>query len=66
MKEPVKQPADEGYARTNPAPRLPEWLAARGRRIPGRPCSLPAWIACQDNGTCLRPMEGRRHEESPH
>ncbi len=25
MKEPVKQPMDEGYALTNPAPRLPEW-----------------------------------------
>jgi len=25
MKEPVKQPVDEGYALTNPPPRLPEW-----------------------------------------
>jgi hypothetical protein len=25
MKEPVKQPVDEGYPLTNPAPRLPGW-----------------------------------------
>ena len=29
MKESVQEPGEEGYALTNPAPRLPEW---RGRQ----------------------------------
>ena len=29
MKKPVQQPADEGYALTNPPPPLPEWRGSQ-------------------------------------
>jgi hypothetical protein len=33
MKEPVKQPVDEGYALADPAPRLPKWRGPQPEKL---------------------------------